>query len=71
MVRTTRQPKPVWCQGNTDEPDESLDRQVVEYLLTKNPDLSVRQPAWNCTALQVARYHKRDEIVALLSSPDG
>jgi hypothetical protein len=44
------------------------DRQVVEHLLTKNPDLSVKEPIWNCTAVQVAQYHRRDDIVGLLKT---
>ncbi|HEX3648943.1 MAG TPA: hypothetical protein VHV49_10975 [Pseudonocardiaceae bacterium] len=41
-------------------------RSVVEFLLTKNPDLDVREPCFQATALGVARYHQRQEMVALL-----
>jgi hypothetical protein len=41
-------------------------RPVVEYLLTKNPDLRVTEPCFDETALGVARYHENHEIVALL-----
>jgi hypothetical protein len=41
-------------------------RQVVECLLTKNPDLRVTEPRFDATALGVARYFENDEIVALL-----
>jgi hypothetical protein len=39
---------------------------IVELLLTKHPDLSVREPSWNSTALGAARWAKHHEIVALL-----
>ncbi len=42
-------------------------RQVVELLLTKSPDLSVREPFWKGTALEAARYHRHADIVALLT----
>jgi len=41
-------------------------RQVVEYLLTKEPDLRVAEPLFHSTALGVARYHGHSEMVALL-----
>jgi hypothetical protein len=41
-------------------------RQVVDYLLTKNPDLRVAEPCFGSTALGVARYFKNHEMVALL-----
>lgn len=41
-------------------------RAVVEYLLTKNPDLSVAEPGFDVTALGAARYFGNHEIVALL-----
>jgi len=41
-------------------------RQVVEYLLTKNPDLRVREPCFDATALGVARYFEHHELVGLL-----
>ncbi len=41
-------------------------RQVVEYLLTKNPDLRVREPCFHATALGAARYFENHAMVALL-----
>jgi hypothetical protein len=41
-------------------------RAVVEYLLTKNPDLDVAEPGFDVTALGAARYFGNHEIVALL-----
>ena len=41
-------------------------REVVELLLTQQPDLGVREPFWKATALEAARWHKRADIVALL-----
>jgi hypothetical protein len=41
-------------------------RAVVEFLLTKAPDLSVKEPFWKATALEAAAHHKHVEIVALL-----
>jgi hypothetical protein len=41
-------------------------REVVEYLLTKNPDPRVTEPCFHATALGVARYFDNHEIVALL-----
>ena len=41
-------------------------RPVVEYLLTKHPDLGVTEPCFDATALGAARYHDNHEIVALL-----
>ncbi|MBO0831773.1 MAG: hypothetical protein J2P29_07365 [Actinobacteria bacterium] len=41
-------------------------RQVVEFLLTKNPDLRVTEPLFQSTALGVARHMKQDDIIALL-----
>jgi len=43
-------------------------RQIVEFLLTKTPDLSVREPVWQSTALGAAEYFQRPEIVALLTT---
>jgi hypothetical protein len=40
--------------------------EVVEYLLTKNPDLHVTEPRFHATPLGVARYFDNHEIVALL-----
>lgn len=39
---------------------------VVEFLLTKNPDLTVTEPRFRSSALSAARYHGRDQVVALL-----
>jgi hypothetical protein len=39
---------------------------VVEFLLTKDPDLRVREPLFHSTALGMARHKERDDIVALL-----
>ena len=41
-------------------------RAVVEYLLTKNPDLGVAEPGFDVTALGAARYFGNHEIEALL-----
>jgi len=41
-------------------------RQVVEFLLTKDPDLQVTEPCFNATALGAARYHGKHDMVALL-----
>jgi hypothetical protein len=41
-------------------------RQVVEFLLTKNPDLRVTEPCFHATAVGAARYFGCDEMVALL-----
>jgi hypothetical protein len=41
-------------------------RSVVQFLLTKHPDLAVREPIWNNNALQAAEYGKHHKIVALL-----
>jgi hypothetical protein len=46
-------------------------REVVEYLLTLKPDLTIREPYWNATALSAARYWKRQEIVAMLEQAGG
>ncbi|MFD2421005.1 hypothetical protein [Amycolatopsis pigmentata] len=48
-------------------------REVVEFLLTKDPDLRVAEPRFHATALGAARYHGRDEMVALLEplTPSG
>jgi ankyrin repeat protein len=43
-------------------------RAVVELLLARGPDLTVREPFWKATALEAARFHKRDEIAALLEA---
>jgi hypothetical protein len=44
-------------------------REVVEYLLTKNPDLRVTEPSFRATALGIARHFENHELVALLESP--
>lgn len=41
-------------------------RDVVQFLLTKFPDLAVREPIWNNNALEAAEYGKHHTIVALL-----
>lgn len=41
-------------------------REVVQFLLTKHPDLAVREPIWNNNALQAAEYGKHHTIIALL-----
>jgi ankyrin repeat protein len=41
-------------------------REVVEFLLRKQPDLSVVEPCFGATALGAAKYHRRAEIVSLL-----
>jgi hypothetical protein len=41
-------------------------RDVVELLLTKAPDLTVREPFWKATALEAAVHHQRVEVIALL-----
>jgi hypothetical protein len=40
--------------------------QVVEFLLTKGPDLRVTEPCFHATALGAARYFGLDDMVALL-----
>lgn len=41
-------------------------REVVEFLLDKDPDLGFAEPRFGATALGAAKYHGEDEIVALL-----
>lgn len=41
-------------------------RPVVEFLLTKDPDLRVTEPLFQSTAIGMARYRKKDEIITLL-----
>jgi hypothetical protein len=41
-------------------------RPVVEFLLTKNPDVRVTEPLFHSTALGVARHMEKDDIVVLL-----
>jgi hypothetical protein len=43
-------------------------RAVVEFLLAGHPDLGVREPTFHSTAAGMARYHHRDDIVALLEA---
>jgi hypothetical protein len=43
-------------------------REVAELLLAESPDLSVTEPAWRSTAAGMARYHHRDDILALLEA---
>ena len=47
--------------------DERAQRSVVEFLLTRHPNLQVTEPCFHATALGVARYHGRTEMVALLT----
>jgi plasmid stabilization system protein ParE len=42
-------------------------RAVVEFLLTKDPDLTVREPVFHATALGAARHLGKSRIVALLA----
>jgi hypothetical protein len=52
-------------------------REVVEFLLSKGPDLDVREPVYRNTALDAAKYshpaaglpHGSPDIVALLAAP--
>jgi hypothetical protein len=48
-------------------------RPVVEFLLTKDPDLGVTEPLFQSTALGVARHMEKDDIIALLEplTPQG
>jgi hypothetical protein len=41
-------------------------RAVVEFLLTRGPDLTVIEPVFRSTAVGMARYHHRSDILALL-----
>lgn len=41
-------------------------REVVEFLLTKDPDLRITEPCFQATALGAARHFGNDEIAALL-----
>jgi len=41
-------------------------RAVVEFLLAKNPDLTLREPNWNATALGAARWANHGDVVALI-----
>jgi hypothetical protein len=41
---------------------------VVQLLLARGPDLTVREPFWKATALEAARFHRRDDVVALLEA---
>lgn len=43
-------------------------RKVVEFLLTKRPDLEFREPFFDATARGVARYFGNDAIVALFDA---
>ena len=40
--------------------------EVVEFLLGQGPDLSIREPRWNSSALGQAEYHGRTRVVELL-----
>lgn len=41
---------------------------IVELLLTARPELSVTEPVWHSTAAGLARYHHRDQVLALLDA---
>jgi ankyrin repeat protein len=41
-------------------------RSVVEFLLTKHPDLQVREPLWNNTILQAAMYGGDPNIINII-----
>jgi ankyrin repeat protein len=43
-------------------------RRVVEYLLTKNPDLRVTEPRFHATALGMARHRENHETVVMLET---
>lgn len=43
-------------------------RAVAELLLAESPDLRVTEPMWRGTAAGLARYHHRDDILALLEA---
>jgi ankyrin repeat protein len=49
----------IWAAGHDRRP-------VVEYLLTKNPDLGATEPCFHATALGAARYFENHDVVALL-----
>jgi ankyrin repeat protein len=49
----------IWAAGHNR-------RDVVEFLLTKGPDLTVREPCFGATAAGYARHAGNDEIVAIL-----
>jgi hypothetical protein len=46
-------------------------RLVVEFLLTKDPDLRVTEPIFGASALGAARYFGNDELIALLEPLTG
>jgi hypothetical protein len=41
-------------------------REIVADLLTHGPDLSYREPIWKNNALDAARWHHRQDVVAML-----
>jgi ankyrin repeat protein len=41
---------------------------VVEWLLARDPDLSVTEPVFGSTALGAARYHRHDDVAARLAA---
>jgi ankyrin repeat protein len=43
-------------------------REVVELLLSKGPDLTVREPFWSNTALDGAEYSRHTAIAALIAA---
>jgi hypothetical protein len=42
--------------------------EIVEFLLTKSPDLEFRKPFFDANARSVARYFGNDAILALLDA---
>ena len=52
----------IWAAGHG-RPD------VVEFLLTKDPDLRVTEPIFGATALGFARHKENAAVVALLEPP--
>jgi hypothetical protein len=42
--------------------------EIVELLLSKGPDLAVREPFWNNTALEAAEYSRHPAIAALIAA---
>ena len=56
----------IWAAGHNR-------RAVVEFLLTTDPDLTVREPCFDATAARYARYAGNHELVAILDplTPNG
>jgi hypothetical protein len=72
-------PRRLGPNGPSADPDRIVDyalveaaahnrREVVEFLLTKDPDLEFREPCFDATARGAARYFGNDAIVALLDA---